>query len=159
MKLGLGLLAAPAHRVERRFEFICQADALLTLIKTIGAPNIGILYDTWNWRVGGGSLDQLRKRGRDFIVAVRVADAPADIDTATAVETDRLLPTEGGAVDLPNVFALLNELEYEGPVSMFPHPSRFVGRTREAIVQEANNELETLLKVAEPSEEEVGAEA
>jgi sugar phosphate isomerase/epimerase len=153
MRLGLGLLAAPAHRLEKRFEFINQADALLTLIKTIGAPNIGLLFDTWNWRVGGGSLDQLRDRGRDFIVAVRIADAPADIDPATAEETDRLLPTDGGAADIPGVMQLLGELEYEGPVSLFPHPSRFEGRTREANVQTAKGILEDLFKIAYPVDE------
>lgn len=152
MKLGLGLLAAPAHRVERRFEFICQADPLLTLIKTIGAKNIGLLYDTWNWRVGGGTLEQVRDFGSEGIVAVRIADAPAEIDPATAVETDRLLPTEGGAVDCSAVMVMLAEVGYEGPVSLFPHASRLTGRTRETNVQAAKVVLDDLLKAATPQD-------
>lgn len=159
LKLGLGLLAAPAHRADKRFEFIHQADALLTLIKTIGAPNVGLLYDTWNWRVGGGSLDQIRECGAEGIVAVRIADAPADIDVATAVETDRTPPQEGGACDLPAVMTLLSELGYEGPLSMFADRSRYAGRTREAIVQEARAALDDLLKIVNPQTDEVATGA
>ena len=159
LKLGLGLLAAPAHRADKRFEFIHQADALLTLIKTIGAPNVGLLYDTWNWRVGGGSLDQVRECGTEGIVAVRIADAPADIDAASAVETDRTPPQEGGACDLPAVMTLLSELGYEGPLSMFADRSRYAGRTREAIVQEARAALDDLLKIVNPQTDEVATGA
>ncbi len=157
LKLGLGLIAAPERRAEKRFEFIYQADALLTLIKTIGAANIGLLYDTWNWRVGGGTIDQVRERGVEGIVAVRIADAPADIDASTALETDRLTPTEGGACDLPAVMQMLGELGYEGPLSMYAHPTRYTGRTREAIVQEARAALDELIKVTNPQADEVSA--
>jgi sugar phosphate isomerase/epimerase len=157
LKLGLGLLAAAERRAEKRFEFIYQADALLTLIKTIGAPNIGLLYDTWNWRVGGGSIDQIRDRGVEGVVAVRIADAPADIDNATAVEADRLTPTEGGACELPAVMQMLGELGYEGPLAMYAHPTRYTGRTREAIVQEARAALDELIKAAHPQADEVNA--
>jgi sugar phosphate isomerase/epimerase len=154
MRLGLGLLAAPAHRVEKRFEFIYQADALLTLVKTVGAANVGLLYDTWNWHVGGGTLEQIRECGADGIVAVRIADAPADMDLAAAEETDRIPPSEEGAIDVPAIIALLNELGYEGPVSMYADPSRYAGRTREAIVQEAQTALDELLKTLEPGSED-----
>lgn len=157
LKLGLGLLTSPERRAEKRFEFIYQADALLTLIKTIGAPNIGLLYDTWNWRVGGGSIDQVRERGVEGIVAVRIADAPADIDAATATEADRLMPTDGGACELSSVMQMLGELNYEGPLSLFAHPSRYSGRTREAAVQEARAALDELIKVANPQADEVSA--
>ncbi len=153
MKLGLVLLAAPARRVENRFEFIHQADALLTLIKTIGAKNVGLVYDTWNWRVGGGTVDQVKELGSEGIIAVRIADAPAEIDPATAEETDRLLPTEGGAIDCSAVIAMLGEIGYEGPVSLFPHASRFTGRTREANVLEAKTALDDLLKVVAPQDD------
>lgn len=157
LKLGLGLLAAPERRTEKRFEFIYQADALLTLIKTIGASNVGLLYDTWNWRVGGGSIDQIRERGVDSIVAVRIADAPADLDLTNAAETDRLMPTEGGACELPSVMQMLGELGYEGPLAMYAHATRYAGRTREAIVQEARAALDELIKAANPQADEVNA--
>lgn len=157
LTLGLGLLAAPERRTEKRFEFIYQADALLTLIKTVGAPNIGLLYDTWNWKMGGGSIDQIRNRGVEGIVAVRIADAPADIDPATAVETDRLLPTEGGACELPAVMQMLTEIGYEGPLAMYAHASRYSGRTREAIVLEARAALDELMKASNPQADDLVA--
>jgi sugar phosphate isomerase/epimerase len=157
LKLGLGLYAAPARRADKRFEFISQADALLTLIKTIGSPNIGLLYDTWNWKVGGGTIDHIRERGGEHIVAVRIADAPADIDPANALETDRLMPTEGGACELPTVMQTLGEIGYDGPLTMYAHPSRYTGRTREAILQEAKVALDDLIKAANPQTDEVAA--
>ena len=46
---------------------------------------------------------------------------------------------------------MLGELGYEGPLSLYAHPSRYAGRTREAIVQEARAALDELVKAANES--------
>ena len=76
MQLGLGLQAAASHREGAEFQFIHNADDLLTLINTTGADNVGLALDTWNWQVGGGAVDQLRELKGDQIVSVKLSDIP-----------------------------------------------------------------------------------
>jgi sugar phosphate isomerase/epimerase len=148
IQLGVGFEAAAADRAERRFQFICEANPLLLLIKSVGVPNVGLMLDVWNWHLGGGTIEQLKKLTADQIVAVRVADLPSDADPTTVNDTQRLLPGEGGVVDSVAVLALLSEINYEGPVTVYPHPSRFSGMTRDAIVQRASAALDDQWKSA-----------
>ena len=144
MRLGVGLLAAPSHRQEKQFQFICEADALVTLIKTVGSKNLGLMLDTWNWHYGGGTLEMLRSVGVAGIVSVHLADGPAGVDRATITEEQRLLPSPDGDVGILAVLGLLNELGYRGPITLMPHPRCFTGKTRDAIVQQCGSVLEEL---------------
>ena len=80
MRLGIGFESAPVHRANKQYEFIHQAEPLLTLMKTIGVANVGIVLDTWHWHVGGGASDQLSELSPDQIISVRIADLPGDAD-------------------------------------------------------------------------------
>jgi sugar phosphate isomerase/epimerase len=148
IQLGLGFQAAPSHREGKQHQFICQTEELLTLVKTIGASNVGVMIDTWNWFVGGGGIDQIRELSAEQIVAVRLADYPATSDLSTITEKTRSLPLEDGAVDCQVLVNLLAEKEFEGPVTLFPHPSTLRGATRESIVQRTANTLEELWRGA-----------
>ena len=146
IRLGVGLLAAPSHRREKQFQFIHEADALLTLLKTVGHKNLGLMLDTWNWRYGGGTLEMIRSLGATNIVSVHLADGPAGADPAAITEEQRLLPSPDGDVGILGALGLLNELGYRGPVTPMPHPKCFTGMTRDAIVQKCGNILEELWK-------------
>jgi sugar phosphate isomerase/epimerase len=146
IRLGLGFLTAPGHRAGKSFQFIHEADALVTLIKSVASKNIGLMLDTWNWHFGGGKLEQLKALGADRIVSVRVAEAPADATTATVTDEQRLIPALGGPVDNGSVIGVLAEVGYKGPVSADPHPAALVGLTRDGIVQKCSAALDELLK-------------
>jgi len=148
IQLGLAFQAAPAHREGKQHQFICETETLLTLVKTIGASNVGIALDTWNWFVGGGGMDQIRDLTADQIVSVRLADYPATTERTTIVEKTRSLPLEDGAVDCQALITRLAEIEFDGPVTLYPHPSTLRGATRESIVQRAANTLEELWRGA-----------
>src|SRR5207244_1888135 len=77
VKLALNFLAAPAQRADGGFEFIHQADPMLLLLSSIQRDNVGLLFDAWNWWVGGGDLEKLRSLRGDQILSVRLADIPA----------------------------------------------------------------------------------
>lgn len=138
MQLAIGFSAAPAERQGKAYEFIHKADDLLVLVNMIGAANVGLLLDTWNWRVGGGTMDKLKDLPVKNFVIVRLADLPADADPANVSPEQRLLPGEGVG-DGVAVIELLNRLRYKGPISVYPHPSQFSGMTRDAIVQRASD--------------------
>ena len=46
--IGLLLQASPELR-KRDFKFVQTTEELLTLVKTVGQPNVGVCLDTWNW--------------------------------------------------------------------------------------------------------------
>ena len=148
IRLGLDFIAPAGRREGRVHQFISSPDALLLLIKTTGATNIGVAVDLWHWHVSGGTLDQLSGLTAEQIVMVRVADVPDDVELELIQEHQRLLPGESGVVDTVAVLALLSQLGYDGPVTPFPNASRFSGMTRDRIVRQSSETLETQMKAA-----------
>lgn len=148
IRLGLGFLAPASYREGKQYQFIHQAEAILTLIKTIGNSNVGLALDMWHWRVGGGGLDQLRELPLDQFVSVRLADVPADADMATIEDDQRLLPGESEGSDSVPLLNMLGELGYEGPITVYSHPNRFTGMTRDAILQRVNSMIDEQWKAA-----------
>src|SRR5688500_9608409 len=116
VRLSLELQASPSARYATQYQFIQQAEAICQLIDVASAENVGLVLDTWQWHVGGGTLDRLRSFGGKRIVAVRLCDLPADADLQTITEEHRLIPGEGGGIDSAAVLSLLQEQGYDGPV-------------------------------------------
>ncbi len=148
IRLGLTFRASAKYRSTDQTPFIYQAETLMTLIKTIGHPNVGLALDTWTWFIGGGGTDQLSELTGDQIVSVRLADAPASADVASIGPDARYLPGTGGLIDCTAIVRHLASVGFEGPATIFPHGSRFSGMTRDAIVQRASATLDELFKEA-----------
>ncbi|HEX5103047.1 MAG TPA: TIM barrel protein [Pirellulaceae bacterium] len=145
VKLGLVLLAAPADRADGGFEFIHQVEPLLTLLNSVQRENVGLVLDTWSWFVGGGDLEKVRTLKAEQILSVRLADLPADADLAAITSQQRLMPGEGGAIDCAALLGILEELGYDGPVTVAPDPESSKGQTREATITRASTALDGLL--------------
>jgi sugar phosphate isomerase/epimerase len=148
VRMGLNILPTADQRPADQTPFIYQAETLMTLIKTIGHPNVGLALDTWSWYVGGGAMDQLSEMPGEQIVSVRLADVPADADLATIAPDQRLLPGDGGLIDSVAIIRHLSSVGFDGPVAIYPHASRFSGMTRDAIVQRASATLDEVFKEA-----------
>ncbi len=133
--LGVGFLA-PAHlREDKPHEFVHTLDALTKLLETVSASNVGVLLDLWHLFASGGSADDVRKLSVEKIVAVQVADAPADTPIQELTEDARLLPGDPMVFDLGGAVAALVELGYEGPVTPTPHPAQFKGQRRDQLTR------------------------
>lgn len=146
--LGVGFRALAKFRKDHNYQFIHQAEPMLTLLKTIAAKNVGLALDAWNWFAGGGATDQLEELDGSSIIVVRLADAPADVDWQDMKEQHRLLPGTGGLIDSVAILRSLAEKNYEGPVTLSPYASCFSGMTRDAIVQRASQVLDELWAAA-----------
>ena len=146
IRLGLGFRAPARSREGYPGPFITTPDALLTLIKTIVSPNVGVCLDLWHWHVAGGSLEQLKDVRPDRIVTVRLADVPVGVDLADITEEQRLLPGSTGVVPAAAALRLLSERGYKGPVAAYCHPAQFVGVTRTQAVEQASRALTRLLQ-------------
>lgn len=144
IRLGLGLRAARAARQDAAYQFIYQVDDLLTLIKTIGLDNVGLWFDSWNWKVGGGTADQFKEYSVNQIVAVDLADAPADVDLLEIDESQRLLPDAGAAIDCQGIVNHLRDAQYDGPVTPAPARAALGAMTRDEVVHAASRAMETL---------------
>jgi sugar phosphate isomerase/epimerase len=123
LRLGLALKAPAAHREGRTFEFIHQGDALLLFVKTIGIENLGVVIDSWHWHVSGCSFEALSGLTAGEIVDVRLADVPSDADLATICEDKRVLPGPQSTIDFASLLQILEDLNYEGPITPAARPS------------------------------------
>jgi len=115
MRLGLEFLG-PLH-IRKRFphEFIYRMDEMLEFTKECG-PNMGVLLDSWHWRHAGATIEDIVKAGKDRIIHVQVADAPAGIPPEKVVDSERLMPGEG-AIDWNSFFGALKRIGYKDAVS------------------------------------------
>jgi len=148
IRLGVGFLAATAHRQEQQYQFIRDAEALVTLIKSVAHDSVGLMLDTWNWHFGGGSAELLSSLAPAGIESLHLADASPEADAATISDEQRLLPAAEGAVNNLATLGLLNECGYEGPVTLAPHPKCFSGMTRDNIVQRCSSAFDEIWRSA-----------
>ena len=146
--LGLEYLAPMSARGDAAFQFIQSFDEVLLLLRTIGAPNLGVAFDVWHWHLSGGTLDGLRSLGAEKIVAVSLADTEIDTTAATAQLESRDLPGETGGIEIPAVLVALAEMGYDGPVSPVADRSRLADLGREQTVKKAGAALDAVWKAA-----------
>jgi sugar phosphate isomerase/epimerase len=133
--LALGLSTPVAGHDESVSPFITRADALLTLIRTIGAPNVGLLLDSWNWHVGHGTVDALRELPIEQIAAVRLAGLSSATELRQVTDRDRIVPGLDDQVPNRAIITLVQERGYERSVSVLPHPAQLRGMTRDQIAK------------------------
>jgi sugar phosphate isomerase/epimerase len=148
LKLAVGFDASPAARQGKSFEFVHDLDALLVLLSTIRAANVGLWLDVWQVWACGASLDETRKKlARGQVVAVSVSDAdesrPDSRDAAS-----RRLPGETGAIDAATLLATLTEMGYDGPVTPTPGRDQLASLRRDQLVKLAGEKLDALWKAA-----------
>lgn len=148
--LRIGLAFNATMDAAKRYEnkFITTADELMTLIKMVGKPNVGLMLDSWHWHLGGGTIETLGRLTADQIVAARFADFPADLTPETAKSKSRQLLKVDDQSFTVKVLRVLNQINYEGPLASCPGSSQFGGMTRERIVQTLSDNLNDVLPIA-----------
>lgn len=148
IRLAVGFYAAPGRREGKQFQFIQEADALSLLLKSVNADNVGLWLDTWDWYVGGGTVESLKAFGIDNIAYVTIADAPSGIDRAALTEEHRVMPTEDGAASVHDIVSLLQDKGYKGPISLAPNADCFTGMKNDEILKRCGAVLDGLCKAA-----------
>ena len=152
IQLGLAYRAAENLRKEQAFQFIHDMEGITTLINMIDATNVGLAFDSWNFRVSGGSIDDLKKLGAGQIVSVRLADLPGDeVAPADITEEHRFMPGSTGRIDFEPIMATLRESGYDGPVTAAPHRKTLGRGRKDMIVEKASQTLDRLISPPRPS--------
>ncbi len=148
VQFGVGIRAAEALRKGQAFQFVHDIDALSLLLSMVGASNIGMLVDLWDLHVSGASIDALKGMSLQQIVAVQLADLPADVRPADATEQDRLLPGTAGQIDSAAALTILAELGYDGPITPVANRRNFDSTRRDRIVKQAGDSLDKVWRAA-----------
>lgn len=154
IRLGVGFHAAIAAREEAmEHQFISKADELLTLLEMVKGDNVGLYLDTWNWHLGGGTIEMIEKLGVEKIVAVSVADVPAGAAAESVELAQRLFPDPSGVVPHADLLTKLHDLSFEGPVTPMPSMTQYKGVTRDKVVAKAAEALRSVWPGADLLEE------
>ena len=149
VRIALNFLAPTHHREDHGAQFIATPDSLLTLIKMIDQPQVGLCVDTWHWYVGGGLVSQIEGFPGEKVFAVRVADLPQESDLGCVTEQDRLLPGETDTVPNNQWIEWLRSQDYEGAVTACANAAQFSGTTRAQIAEQASESLDRLLDASD----------
>lgn len=145
IRLGLALQAAKAKTAKGEYKFIQTAEELLTLVKMVGHPNVGLCLDSWQWVVGGGAMDQVADLDPKTITEFRMADVSDKADLSAIKLSDRVLP--GDAADSISVKMINHLLDagYDGPLSVATDLGMFAGVAREVVVGKLSERLDRLI--------------
>jgi sugar phosphate isomerase/epimerase len=159
IRLAVGFHAAAARREGKPYQFIQEADALSMLVRSVDSDNVGLWLDTWDWYVGGGTVESLKAIGVDKVAYVTVADAPDGTDRSSLTEEQRTMPTEDGAASVQDIVTLLKEQSYKGPITLAPNAACFTGMKNDEILKQCSASLDELCKAAEGDKSLVSAGA
>jgi sugar phosphate isomerase/epimerase len=107
--LNLKLALEPIHHsIAQWFTTITTLQQTVELIEEVGAPNIGISFDTWHSWDQPALLEEIRRYADRFLI-VHIGD----YRQPTRSWCDRVLPGEGIA-NLPAQFGALEDAGYDG---------------------------------------------
>jgi sugar phosphate isomerase/epimerase len=120
-RLGLEFIGTPSYRKARwQHAFIHDLEGTMELLRAIGSPALGTLFDVWHHWVSGGTPEQIDQLSANDVVLVHVNDAPAGIPIDEQIDTQRTLPMETGVIPAPEMLKRLAGIGFDGPV--MPEP-------------------------------------
>jgi sugar phosphate isomerase/epimerase len=154
IKIGLALQTSKSEPADGTFKFVQTAEELLTLVKAVGQDNVGVCVDTWEWALGGGTVDQLKEAGFDKVTEVRYADVKADADRDNIKVSDRTaLPADQADSLSAQVAAAVKEAGAELAISASTDMSTYTGESRDRVVKSISQHLDWLGNGQDPAAE------
>ncbi|HMO12827.1 MAG TPA: TIM barrel protein [Pirellulaceae bacterium] len=155
IRMGLGLNASAGARSKYAYQFICKPEELLTLIKMVDRPNVGLSLDTWHWQLGNGGLDQIQDFDISKVFDVRLADLPEKYDAATVSLQDRRPPSDQRSGFTVKLLEYLKQKNYDQTIAAVCSFPDFNDRSRGVkTAQKIRGVLNRVLKEAGIIEEE-----
>jgi sugar phosphate isomerase/epimerase len=148
IQLGVRFLAPASLRQGRAFQFIQTVDQFLMLIRGVNAKNLGVVFDSWHWHLGGGTIEQLRSLSGDQVVAVYLSDCDPHVSAADATDAARHMPTEAGVIDCVAYLSALGEMSYTGPVTPAASRGSLGNQGRDKVIKAASAAIDQVWKAA-----------
>ncbi len=145
VQLGLYFSVALENRENRQFKFIQDVAGFLAFFQACTSKSIGLVIDTFNWTVGGGTFDQLASIPGNRVAALRLSDTVTLPSIEEASLKMRTLAGTSGIIDNLKFVSILNKAGFDGPITSFGHASNFSGMTRDSIVAKSQDALDNVL--------------
>lgn len=115
-------VAAP-YGVTLAFEFLAPVNCTVRtlaqgweIVQATGRPNVGLVFDTYHFYVGGSSWESMEDFDMKRLYIVHINDAE-DLPFAELTDGHRLLPGEG-AFPLERMFSSLKQRGYRGAYAL-----------------------------------------
>lgn len=143
--LGLYFSTALENRENRQFKFIQDVGGFLAFFNACTNKSVGLVIDTFNWVVGGGTFEQLATIPGNRIAVLRLADAETLPTIEDASLKMRQLAGTSGVIDNVRIVSVLSKAGFDGPITAFGHASNFGGMTRDSIVAKSQDSLDNVL--------------
>jgi sugar phosphate isomerase/epimerase len=119
-RLGLEFIGTPTYIARWKHGFINNLDDAMKLIRAVGSPALGTLFDVWHHWVSGGTVEQIDGLTANDVVLVHVNDAPTGLAIDEQIDTQRTLPMETGVIPAAEMLKRLAAIGFDGPV--MPEP-------------------------------------
>ncbi len=143
--LGLYFSTAIENRENRQFKFIQDVEGFLAFFNACANQSVGLVVDSFNWVVGGGTFEQLATIPGNRVAVLRLADAEVLPSVADASLKMRQLAGTSGVIDNVRIVSVLSKNGFDGPITAFGHSSNFGGMTRDSIVAKSQDSLDNVL--------------
>ncbi|WP_153556402.1 TIM barrel protein [Roseimaritima sediminicola] len=149
IRLAISFTAGQEQLEGKQYPFVHTVESYLALLKNLTADNIGYVIDTWDWHVGGGTMEQIQAIPTEKIFVVRYGALPEDVTAEDAKSTDRILPTTEGPLNHVELTKYLAAAGVEAPVMPTASGAQYKERTREATVNAAQEAIDAIFEGAE----------
>jgi sugar phosphate isomerase/epimerase len=143
--LGLEFIGPKTLRAGHRYEFISTLSETLELIDDIGANNVGVLLDCWQWYTSHGTREELAELKPEHVTYVHLNDAPLGLEADDQIDDQRMLPGATGVIDVKTFLDALTAIGFAGPVAVEPFNAEVNALEPHARVRAANQSLEATL--------------
>jgi len=120
LRFGLEYVAPQTLLLANRYPFVHTMAEMKELIAEIGAPNVGLVLDSWHWYHAGDTAADLLALRPSEVVSVDLNDAPAGIEKSKMMDGARELPAATGVIDVKAFLGSLRKIGYHGPVRAEP---------------------------------------
>ncbi len=141
IRLGLEFVGPRTSRSRFRFAFACTQIDMMELVGAIGAPNVGLLLDSWHWYTSHGMVEELLRLSNKDVVHVHVNDAPSGVPVDQQVDNRRALPVTTGVIDMKGFINALVKVGYDGPVECEPFDQELRKMDADAALQKTSESL------------------
>lgn len=120
LRLGLEYVGPKTLWTARRYAFIHTMKEMRELIAATGAPNLGLLMDSWHWYTAGDTVADILALANKDVVSVDLNDAPAGVPIDQQVDSKREIPCATGVIAVADFLNALNKIGCDAPVRCEP---------------------------------------
>jgi hypothetical protein len=152
IRLGIGL-SDTVLQCKKTYQFVRSAEELLTLLRMVGHPNLGLCLNAFNWSLGKGTVEQLAALKADKFAEIRLGDLPADVELSKINAGQvQLAGSQPSSLAVP-LMQLLHRLGWSGAVSMLVGSTMLAGKSRDAVFAELAARLQELVEIGQGQRE------